>query len=62
MSITYLGDTTEFEEGKTYTLRWSVPDFAGQKLWIHNPPSNYSNIASKGDDYSIESTNGYGVG
>lgn len=63
MSITYLGDTTEFEEGKTYTLRWSVPDYAGQKLWVYQPFRSHDDYAEdNGVDFTIKPKGGYGGG
>ena len=63
MSIAYLGDTTEFEEGKTYNLRWSVPDYAGQKLWIYQPFRSHDRYAEdNGIDFTIKPKGGYGGG
>ena len=60
MSVTYLGDTTELEEGKTYTMRWSIPDYAGQTLWATAYEHYYYNHADEYSDFRFDPLGGYG--
>jgi len=54
MAVTYLGNTTEFEEGNIYTINLSIPDNAGQKLWINGTLCSWSDYNEAClDDYKI---------